>query len=199
MGTLVPVAPNSVRTIPSQNRDRVHLRRAMGREAQGRRRGEHHACHSEHVRQRVARSHTKELRCDEPRDQEGGREAQRHAHQDRDQSIPQDQPVDVCRPGAERHAHADFAGPLSDRVGHGPVDADYRKEQRQGAEGVGHDRHDAAKRKRLLTELVERHGLFGHDIGIDCGNLPPEGRNERVRIAGHTDVKDLRSSGTLQG
>ena len=71
------------------------------------------------------------------------------AEQDRLHALADDQAENVAGLRAERHAHADFAGALLDRVSDRAVDADGREEQRDGREDAEQRHHQASPGRAL--------------------------------------------------
>ena len=84
--------------------------------------GEHRGDGGE--RRHVPRVHPEQQPAHQPSGAERARESRRDSDRRQPARLAQHEAIDAAPLGAERHAHADLARPLPDRVGDHPVQAD---------------------------------------------------------------------------
>jgi hypothetical protein len=87
--------------------------------------------------ERIVWGEAEELALDDAGEREGGDDASGDADSDEDENFAHDQPDHVFAGGAEGHANANFAGALSDDVGHYAVEAEETKRWEKGLIGEG--------------------------------------------------------------
>ena len=107
-----------------------------------------------------------QLRRNEAAQRERCREANGQTDCDRAHALVDDQTEDVARLRTERHAHADFAGALSDRVRHGAVDADRCQHHGDAGEDSENPCHQARLSERLRHDRIHRLWLRHSESGI---------------------------------
>ena len=101
----------------------------------------------------------------------------------RSESLTDDEPLDRLRAGAERHADADFGGPLSDGVRHDAVDAQPGEQEARDSE---HDDQPGLKapliqgtRHHRIHRAERRNRQLGVEVPEDVTNL----RDDAVGVA----------------
>src|SRR5216117_3788595 len=106
----------------------------------------------------VVRRNLIELRRDQPAERERRDNAEREAADHRFHSLAYDEPEDIARLCAERHADADLAGALLDRVSDRAVNPDAGEEQGHPRENSENPHHQTRLPDRSRDDRV--HGLW---------------------------------------
>ena len=70
-----------------------------------------------------------------------------------------DEASDVPRRGAERHAQANFAGPLADDVGHDTVDSGHGE-----ADGEARENDEEQSPEARRGDIFGKRGFHGHEL-----------------------------------
>ncbi len=120
------------------------------------------------------------------------------------QALIQHQPHDFRTLRAERHADADLACPLSDRVRHHAVNADGRQGHADAGEDAEQDGVHARAGDPIGHDVVHRGDVVGRGLVVDLADDGPDGRHDLHEISqsfgpgstGRAETTESRSPAT---
>src|SRR6266403_988758 len=185
----------SVILFGAQSLNRVDTCSAARREQTGRQcdRREQNCCAAE--QHWVVRRNLIELRRDQPAEREGGDNAQREAGDHRLHSLAHDEPQDIARLRAERHADADLAGALLDGVGNSAVNPNAREQERNAGENAEQPHHQPRLTDSLRDDRAHRLRQRDREIGIDGRERGAHQLRYRVhaKTAAHIDAEERKA------
>ncbi len=111
------------------------------------------------------------------------RQSRRDSGERQRQTAADNHPQHVRPRGAQRHAHADLAGPLAHRRVDHAVDSDQRQRQRDGSEHAQQQHRESALADRIGQHLLQRRGVVDGQLGVDRRDGAAQSGQQRHGIA----------------
>lgn len=137
-----------------------------------------------------------ELAGKQASDGEGGSEAEGEADEGELRAFFQDEPENIPRQGAKRHANADFAGASGDEERQDAVDADGAEHESESRKGNKEDGSGRGGGDGFRDDGVHRLDFTDRNIGAQTENGAPKcilylgflqaGLNDEAHVRGHT-------------
>ena len=121
-----------------------------------------------------------------------GNDTEDHACQNEFQTFTQNQPENIARVGAERHANTDLARALRDSEGNDSVDAHAGQDQCESREQPQEKHHETAECERVGEHLLHGACRAGRNSWVNGGDGIADGTAEAERIDIGADKNNSR-------